>query len=623
MFRSPPRALLILALSTAPWSLTGCGGGGTTPPTAPAAVAGFTASSGFGLVELSWDAPVSTGGSAITTYRIYRGELPETLTQPVDVPVDCRSYQDASGAIGTTYYFAVAAANAVGEGPLSDVQAAAPLEMPVAPGPVLNATASAGDGIAAVGWLPPLSEGSSPVTGYRILRGDAPGDLSLVATLPSTAGLYLDSAVANGSPVYYAVAAVSVVGTGPMSDPLTATPRTGTYYGLFVGIDNYDPSYISPASALAACVNDAHGVRNSLLKDSTRWTAERALILTDGEATLAAVRGSLATLADLAQPGDTVMYHQSGHGGRHGTSTESFVCCFDGSYEDYELAMDLSTFRAGVRVVLTIDTCHSGGLFKDESFLAKALPGGDAPAGPWRHAANVMAWVRDLTASTGPRAKGVPEPEALGPDVGWITAADYDQYAWDDVPYGLFTGYMVDAFILGDANEDGLVSADELARYVSPRAVKVDTDVQTWGEPVLAVTMAAATGSRPAPDAYEPDDTRDEAQPLVPGVPQIRTLHTSDDHDWVSFTLTGSADAVLETGPVDGWGGDTVVTVYTATGTLVGSDDDSGSGFYSRLSGPLPAGDYVAEIRVPTKDGVLSRPIEGYTLSLAVTPAGE
>jgi hypothetical protein len=70
-------------------------------------------------IVLSWQAPQSDGGSAITGYIIYRSEAPgqETFLAQVG-PVT--SYTDSSVSSGTTYYYKVAAINSVGTSAPSD-----------------------------------------------------------------------------------------------------------------------------------------------------------------------------------------------------------------------------------------------------------------------------------------------------------------------------------------------------------------------------------------------------------------------------------------------------------------------------------------------------------------------
>jgi len=66
-------------------------------------------------VSLSWLAPTSNGGSAITNYRIYRGTASggETLLTTVG---NVTSFTDTGTTAGVRYYYRIAAVNAVGEG---------------------------------------------------------------------------------------------------------------------------------------------------------------------------------------------------------------------------------------------------------------------------------------------------------------------------------------------------------------------------------------------------------------------------------------------------------------------------------------------------------------------------
>jgi fibronectin type 3 domain-containing protein len=70
-------------------------------------------------VSLSWSAPASNGGSAITNYRIYRGPSATGLALRTTVG-NVTSYKDTSTTRGTTYWYAVSAVNPVGEGPQSN-----------------------------------------------------------------------------------------------------------------------------------------------------------------------------------------------------------------------------------------------------------------------------------------------------------------------------------------------------------------------------------------------------------------------------------------------------------------------------------------------------------------------
>jgi predicted phage tail protein len=88
--------------------------------------------------------------------------------------------------------------------------------------PTLN-SASAGNASVALAWSAPASNGGSTITGYQVYRSTSSGTEGLYTTLGLVTG-YTDTGVSNGTTYYYKVAAVNSVGTGGLSNELSATP---------------------------------------------------------------------------------------------------------------------------------------------------------------------------------------------------------------------------------------------------------------------------------------------------------------------------------------------------------------------------------------------------------------
>ena len=92
----------------------------------PGAPFNLQAQAGDADVVLRWHLPLTDGGSAITGYRVYRGTSAGSLSALGDAPVEA-IYNDSSVTNGITYYYAVSAVTAAGEGPPSNEDSATPL----------------------------------------------------------------------------------------------------------------------------------------------------------------------------------------------------------------------------------------------------------------------------------------------------------------------------------------------------------------------------------------------------------------------------------------------------------------------------------------------------------------
>ena len=193
-----------------------------TVPTAPQSL---TATGGNASVSLSWTAPSSNGGSAITGYNVYRATSAGAEgTTPVATHVTGTTFTDTGLANGTTYFYTVAAVNAVGTSPQSGEASATPrATVPSAP---TGLVASGGSGSVALSWTVPTLDGGSPITGYNVYRATSAGAEGTTPFATNVNGSsFTDTSVVNGTTYYYKVAAINGVGTSPQSGEASATPR--------------------------------------------------------------------------------------------------------------------------------------------------------------------------------------------------------------------------------------------------------------------------------------------------------------------------------------------------------------------------------------------------------------
>ena len=92
----------------------------------------LSATPGDTTVGLSWTAPASDGGAAITNYKIYR-DTSASPTTLLDTIGNLTTYTDNAVSNGTLYYYRVKATNAVGDSAYSSDASATP--EPAAPPP--------------------------------------------------------------------------------------------------------------------------------------------------------------------------------------------------------------------------------------------------------------------------------------------------------------------------------------------------------------------------------------------------------------------------------------------------------------------------------------------------------
>lgn len=182
----------------------------------------LTATAGSSLVHLTWAEPSSDGGSPITAYTVHYG--PTQVMASERIFSNTTLAADIDGVIpGTAYYFTVSANNSIGAGILSNRLSACPFTLPGAP---TQALAASGNGLVNLTWSAPTSDGSSPISGYRVYWGtDLESMTSSRDIVPALCTAQIGS-LTPGSRYYFALAAVNSAGVGPRSVIVNATPFT-------------------------------------------------------------------------------------------------------------------------------------------------------------------------------------------------------------------------------------------------------------------------------------------------------------------------------------------------------------------------------------------------------------
>ena len=190
------------------------------PRTVPSAPLGLNATGKDRSVELAWKAPQSDGGSAIISYRIYGGTSRGGMQFLDAVPAKSPSYTATGLVNGFPYFFYVTAFNRIGDGPSSSIVEVTPKGPPSAPQQLV---AVPGDGSVTLTWKPPVSDGGSLITHYKVYGGRDRASLKCLATV-GTETAYVDLSLTNGITYFYQVLAMNALGEGPRCEVVEAMP---------------------------------------------------------------------------------------------------------------------------------------------------------------------------------------------------------------------------------------------------------------------------------------------------------------------------------------------------------------------------------------------------------------
>jgi hypothetical protein len=189
------------------------------PATTPGVPQSLSGTRGNTQVALSWSAPSSNGGTAVTGYKVYQSTDDASFSE---VATPSGTSHTVTGLTnGTTYYFKVAAVNAVGTGTQTSSVSAVPATNPGVP---QSLSATHGNAQVALSWSAPASNGGTAVTGYKVYQSTDDASFSEVATPSGTS--HTVTSLTNGTQYYFKVAAVNAVGTGSQTSSVNATPAT-------------------------------------------------------------------------------------------------------------------------------------------------------------------------------------------------------------------------------------------------------------------------------------------------------------------------------------------------------------------------------------------------------------
>ncbi|MEO6204827.1 MAG: fibronectin type III domain-containing protein, partial [Mycobacteriales bacterium] len=239
-----------------------------TPYTVPTVVRTLSGSVGDKVADLTWTAPASDGGRAVSGYQavLNPGAIVGTVSGTTAHFTGLTN--------GTSYTASVNAVNQRGAGPAATT---GPLQPASVPGAPTGATASAGNGAATVSWTAPASDGGKPITGYTVTSSPGAKTCTSSTTSCSVTGL------TNGTAYTFTVTATNSLGSGPASaasNSVTPRPAASTISGLAAT----STTAAKPASTVTGTVSDASSAVALVATDSKGAKVAGAATVSSGGA---------------------------------------------------------------------------------------------------------------------------------------------------------------------------------------------------------------------------------------------------------------------------------------------------------------------------------------------------
>lgn len=266
-----------------------------------------------------------------------------------------------------------------------------------------------------------------------------------------------------------------ITGNGGGS-PQPSPGQGGKRVALFIGINEFRDPNIRP---LKCCVADATKMEQ-VMRQVCGFTQTKLLLNKD--ATLQNIQDTFRReLVEGTRPGDVVFVYWSGHGtrcsnvdGNEGDAYDAVLVPHDGSIQsDEEVRKTMLTDKTfgrwvqeldGRRVVVILDTCHSGGqiegmkLPRKNPKLSRFARGIDIP-----HSKTKVKWTKRFMLDTEIRRS-----RAIGQQFGAVLAAcGAMQQSWErqEGDMGVCTYYLAEAL----QNQQGPLTLRDLYKYAEPK----------------------------------------------------------------------------------------------------------------------------------------------------------
>lgn len=310
--------------------------------------------------------------------------------------------------------------------------------------------------------------------GTLYLRSNDPKGLTNDNSGSVTAKVALAAPPAPPAPPVAAAPPASVRQNGATAAPAAPLPplssTSSQHWAVVIGVSEYAYSRI-PALRYAA--KDAKALHDWLVSPAGgRYAPSRVKLLTDRNATAAAIKEALYTWLRQTIEEDVVVIYFAGHGSPDSPDTPQnlYLLPHDTRYDAiastgfpmWDVETALKRFIKARRVVVLADACHSGGVGATFDVARRAL--GDVQPN------RISSGLQNLA--------------TVGEGIAVISASDDRQLSAESAKFGgghgVFTHYLLEGLKgQADYNKDSRVTLGELIPYLSEHVRRETLNAQS------------------------------------------------------------------------------------------------------------------------------------------------
>ncbi len=227
-------------------------------------------------------------------------------------------------------------------------------------------------------------------------------------------------------------------------------------HSLHIGLNKLDPScYGNWEGKLFAAEADAKAMEGIAKSQGFKTS-----MLTTEKARRAAVLESLSKVSSVLDNGDIFLLTYAGHGGQVPDTSGDEIdqldetwCLYDGQLLDDELTVAFSKFKAGVRILVVSDSCHSGTVHRGDNIAVEQRRSEEGIGFRCMYSDEMLPAYRTNRKFYDEIKRDIPTPlPKPKASIKCISACHDDQSAADGRKNGFFTENLIKTWKNGEFN---------------------------------------------------------------------------------------------------------------------------------------------------------------------------